>query len=243
MTLRPIILLTRPKHDAEQDAKYLEDLGYSPLISPLLNIEPLKHSATKSKKYQAIIFTSANAVRLFKHHDTSQKAFAVGNNTAAALTDAGYKNINNANGTAKDLETLIRNRQNTSDKLAFIRGQDIAYPLAQQLKKYGYKIDEYITYKTNYINRFTQETIKKITDGNCVAITLYSKKTAENMMKIFEKTIPTPNLKHTKLLCISPSVLEYVHSKMPNNIWHSTYSAKTQDRDGMLSLIKQEIKI
>lgn len=243
MTVRPTILLTRPKHDAEKDAQNLKNLGYTTISSPLLAIESVQHSDINTKHYNALLFTSANAVRFFKNHDTSRTVFAVGNNTTDALIKAGYKTINNASGTAKDLEALICNKQKTSDKLAFIRGQDIAYPLSNQLKKHGFGIDEYITYKTTPTKTLTSEAAQKIKNENCSAITLYSKKTAEYLIETLEKTALLPHLKQTKLLCISPSVLEYVHSKMPHNTWQGTYSAQTPDRDGMLSLIQQEIKI
>ena len=60
------ILITRPLIDAEDLMGKLFSLGHKIIHIPTLKINPAKLEPIDAKKYNAFIFTSANAIRNLK---------------------------------------------------------------------------------------------------------------------------------------------------------------------------------
>ena len=60
------ILITRPLIDSEDLMGKLFSLGHKIIHVPTLKISPIKKESVDLNKYDALIFTSANAVRSLK---------------------------------------------------------------------------------------------------------------------------------------------------------------------------------
>src|SRR5690349_7437875 len=95
-----LVLITRPAADADAFANDVTSLGFTPLIEPMLGIVPVPHETPDLKSYPAIVFTSANAVRVFgcKADNRDVLVFAVGSHTADEARKAGYLRIISAEG-------------------------------------------------------------------------------------------------------------------------------------------------
>ena len=62
-------LLTRPMHDSKKLAEMLETRGHPAVIEPMMEIRFLPFNPpTDPASFQAVVFTSANGVRAFRHH-------------------------------------------------------------------------------------------------------------------------------------------------------------------------------
>ena len=104
------LLILRPERGAIATAKKAEALGLSPLIRSLFAVEPRAWDAPEPALFDALLVTSANAVRyggqaigLYRN----LPVFAVGAATAKAARDAGFAQVIEGAGNAADaLEAL-----------------------------------------------------------------------------------------------------------------------------------------
>jgi uroporphyrinogen-III synthase len=108
MIKEPAIWVTRTLPDAGETGVRLRQLGYTPVVAPLLRVE---HLPTKINLAEVarLVFTSRNAVRLFKPSAQAKKlpVFAVGDRTAVAARAAGYRHVHSASGDVERLAELI----------------------------------------------------------------------------------------------------------------------------------------
>ena len=96
-----ILIVTRPRGQAARSASALRAAGAEVITFPVLAIAPVDaaHTAAALATASAIIFVSANAVAygvpLLRAGDIppTTEIFAIGRATAAALADAGFKNV------------------------------------------------------------------------------------------------------------------------------------------------------
>lgn len=101
--MKPPLLIVRPEPGARQTAARAAALGWQAIVAPIFRIEPLAWDAPDPQGYDALIVTSANAVRqaggaLPRYRRLP--AFAVGGATAAALRDAGFADVRSGRGNA-----------------------------------------------------------------------------------------------------------------------------------------------
>ena len=99
------ILLTRPLIDAEDLMGKFFSLGHKIIHIPTLKISAAKIDPVNAKKFNAFIFTSANAIRNLKliNSDKSKICFCVGSITEKIVRQAGYNNTISAGGTVLSL--------------------------------------------------------------------------------------------------------------------------------------------
>ncbi len=232
MARRPVILITRPEGDAEVYALELEALGFKTLSEPMLEIEPATFAKPDLDRYQALIFTSARAVRLFceRVKERDLPVYVVGERTASEARKFGFDQVFDAGGTGDDLAALVA--QNITDKftpLLHVRGEHVARPLDEMLAGHGIKLEPLVVYTANKIERFSSGFSLKDVD----AVTFFSKRTAGNFMRLIKASKNLAKLRHIKALCISEAVLKCVQP----DVWEQTYVADTPDRRGMEALL------
>ena len=144
------ILITRPLIDSEDLMAKLFSLGHKIIHIPTLKISPLKKDSVDLSKYDALIFTSTNAIRNLKVvNDKKDKlCFCVGSITEKIARQKGYNNTVSAGGTVNALKNLIinSNQINEKSKIAYFCGDNISYDLDLELKKDGLKVTKIINY-------------------------------------------------------------------------------------------------
>ncbi len=88
------ILITRPLIDAEDLMAKLFSLGHKIIHLPTLKIIPAKLNPIDFKQFNALIFTSANAIRNLKvtEQDKSKLCFCVGAITEKIARSKGFNN-------------------------------------------------------------------------------------------------------------------------------------------------------
>jgi uroporphyrinogen-III synthase len=90
--MRPLVIV-RPEPGASESARAAERLGLRTLVLPLFAVEPVQWDVPDSEQFDALLLTSANAVRhagsgLGRIRDLP--AHCVGDATAAAAQAAGF---------------------------------------------------------------------------------------------------------------------------------------------------------
>jgi uroporphyrinogen-III synthase len=232
---RKMILITRPENEAESFAREVEAAGFIPLIEPLLNIVPLDYKKPESTDYEGLIFTSANAVRVFGCPSgfANMTVFCVGEHTASAVREVGYSQITSGQDDGVELAALIAGTAKVGAQLLHIRGEHTAVFLEDILLKGGITVEVLTVYTARAVERFSPQCRAALENEVLTAVTFFSKRTAENFLSLIEKEGLSGKLRGVKALCISESVLECVRGFFPQE----AYSARLPDRASMIELI------
>ena len=205
------ILITRPLIDTEDLMGKLFSLGHKIVHIPTLKISAANVSPVDSKKYDAFIFTSANAVRNLKlnNQDTSKICFCVGSITEKIVRQKGYNNTISAGGTVNALKNIILNSDQIDKKksIAYFCGDYISSNLDIELKNDGFQIDKIINYTSEKITDLNEENNKIINNHPPDIIFIYSKRSAESFIEIVKKYSLNGLMTESRVLCISEKVL------------------------------------
>ena len=132
------ILITRPLIESEDLMGKLFSLGHKIVHIPTLKISASNANPVDAKKYDAFIFTSANAIRNLKlnNQDNSKICFCVGSITEKIVRQKGYNNTISAGGTVNALKNIILNSDQIDKKksIAYFCGDYISSDLDIELK-------------------------------------------------------------------------------------------------------------
>ena len=154
------IVITRPKEDSFYLIENLIKLGHIVTHLPVIKIEKLETKKINLLNYQAVIFTSSNAIKFANlgKINLKLKCFCVGNATEFAAKKAGFINTYCSEGTVDSLtELIIRTLDNKSGKLLYLSSEFISKDLDKDLINFGYSVDRI----ANYTSLQLKKLIKK----------------------------------------------------------------------------------
>ena len=204
------ILITRSLIDSEDLMGKLFSLGHKIIHVPTLKISSVKKESIDISQYDALIFTSANAVRNLKvlNKDKNKLCFCVGSITEKIARQLGYQNTLSAGGTVNALKNLIINSEQINEKsrLAYFCGDNVAYDLDLELKKEGLKINSIINYKSEKITDLNDQNKTIITNHAPDIIFVYSLRSGESFLEIVKNHSLYPLMTGSKVMCISEKV-------------------------------------
>ena len=205
------ILITRPLIDSEDLMGKLFSLGHKIVHIPTLKISASNANPVDAKKYDAFIFTSANAIRNLKldNQDTNKICFCVGSITEKIVRLKGYNNTISAGGTVNALKNIILNSDQIDKKksIAYFCGDYISSNLDKELKNEGFQIDKIINYTSEKITELNEENNKIIKNHPPDIIFIYSQRSAESFIEIVKKYSLNGLMTESRVLCISEKVL------------------------------------
>ena len=205
------ILITRPLIDSEDLMGKLFSLGHKIVHIPTLKISSANASIVDAKKYDAFIFTSANAIRNLKldNQDTNKICFCVGSITEKIVRLKGYNNTISAGGTVNALKNIILNSDQIDKKksIAYFCGDYISSNLDKELKNEGFQVDKIINYTSEKITELNEENNKIIKNHPPDIIFIYSQRSAESFIEIVKNYSLNGLMTESRVLCISEKVL------------------------------------
>ena len=159
------VLVTRPQPGANATAARLGEMGFSPILLPLTRIEPVEPvSVRDAAAFDAVAITSVNAVR----HSSpgllaalrEKPVFAVGEASAAAAREAGFRTVYSAGGTARELAVLIARECRPGSSILHPVGVERTAGFAEALEAESYAVDivevysaAKISYTTDFLSR------------------------------------------------------------------------------------------
>ena len=206
------ILITRPLIDAEDLMGKFFSLGHKIIHIPTLKISSVKVEPIDESKYNAFIFTSANAIRNLKvvKQDKSKLCFCVGAITEKIARMSGYNNTVSAGGTVNALKNLITSSSqiNEKSKIAYFCGDNVFYDLDLELKREGITTNKIINYTSEKIIDLNEENKKIISSHPPDIIFVYSARSAESFVEIVKKYSLYPLMTGSKVMCISKKVAD-----------------------------------
>jgi len=204
------ILITRPLIDSEDLMGKLFSLGHKIIHIPTLKILPIESEPVDLNKFDAVIFTSANAIRNLKviNKEKNKLCFCVGSITEKIARQSGYLNTLSAGGTVNALKNLIinSNKINEKSKIAYFCGDNVAYDLDLELKKEGLKINKIINYKSEKITDLNDQNKKIISSHSPDIIFVYSVRSGESFIEITRNHSLYPLMTGSKVMCISEKI-------------------------------------
>jgi len=165
-------------------------MGIDPIVSPVLDINFRARIDVELAGTQAIVFTSANGVRAWvpRRPERDLPVFAVGDATAEAARDAGFKKVHTARGDVDALAKLIRRKAKPEDgDLLHVRGIHVAGNLGGALKPDGFRVHDAIGYGAVAVDTLGEEAIAAIVSGAPVSVLVHSARGAKTFLDLLRK--------------------------------------------------------
>jgi len=182
------ILVTRPQPDNDATSAALRAQGYGVLPAPMLRFEQVALQDDADAHYGAVIVTSANALRAIADQPVTRSLlklplFAVGERTAEAAREMGFKQVVSANGDASALRDLMVDSVKAktlkkSATLLYLAGADLARDLAGELGERGFDVVTHTTYRMAPVPALPAEVIAAFAAGGVEAVLHYSRRSA-----------------------------------------------------------------
>jgi len=204
------IVITRPKEDSFYLIENLIKLGHIVTHLPVIKIEKLETKKINLLNYQAVVFTSSNAIRFMNIEKFNQKikCFCVGRATELSAKKIGFINTYSSEGTVDSLiELIIRNMETKSGKLLYLSSEFISKDLDKDLINFGYSVDRIANYTSLPVEEIDKKTLNFFEKKPPDAIFIYSAKSAKNLFNLINKYSLLNVVTQSNLMCISEKVL------------------------------------
>jgi uroporphyrinogen-III synthase len=187
------ILVTRPHPDDEATAAGLRARGFEVLLAPMLRFQPVAFPVDMDARYDAVIVTSANALRGIESHLAGHRLlklplFAVGEHTAAAARRVGFSKVISANGDAASLRDCVlasvkAKALTKAGTLLYLTGADLARDLAGELGEHGFSVVTYTTYRMMPVSSLPPEAGDAFAAHRIDAVLHYSRRSARAFLE------------------------------------------------------------
>ena len=204
------IVITRPKEDSLYLIENLMKLGHAVTHLPVIKIEKLETKKINLLNYQAIIFTSSNAIKFMniEKFNSKIKCFCVGKATELTARQIGFLNTYSSEGTVDSLiELIVRTVDSKSGKLIYLSSEFISKDLDKDLIKTGYVVDRISNYTSLPVQEVDKKTLDFFEKKPPDVIFIYSSKSAKNLFNLINKYSLLNVVTQSNLMCISEKVL------------------------------------
>jgi uroporphyrinogen-III synthase len=203
------ILFTKSQNSSETLIKRFVAKGHRVTNFSILNIKPIIIPDINFKDFTAVIFTSSNAVQNLKNikNISHLKCFCVGEETAVVAKKIGFLNIQVAGGNYIELRDLIfKSCDKAKEKFIYVRGEFISNDLEGDFKKEGYNLKSATNYTAEPNLNIDRQLIEDLKNKLVDVIFVYSKRTADQLLKIILNHKIANDLDNCSLNCISINV-------------------------------------
>ncbi len=239
--MKPIVVITRTRPDADALASRVEAMGYTPLLEPMLAVRAT-HAPTPHDPMcvEGLVVTSAQAIRhlntlvrevAFRH----KPLYAVGPKTAQMARVRGWTNVHDGGGDVRALGTFLKSRPEIgpASRLLHICGRDIARDTRGILADVPGQVLDWVVYETDAAEGLSDDFFRALHTGNIKAVLFHSAKAAEVFAQNVRAYDDDGSLNQIKLLCLSPAVVESLATLHSGG----TYTAERPDEDALLALL------
>ena len=204
------IVITRPKEESLYLIENLIKLGHMVTHLPVIKIQKLETKKINLLNYQAIIFTSSNAIKFMNIEKFNSKinCFCVGKTTELTARQVGFVNTYTSEGTVDSLiELIIRTLDSKSGKLLYLSSEFISKDLDKDLINAGYSVDRISNYTSVPVEEIDKKTLDFLKKKPPDVIFIYSSKSAKNLFNLINKYSLLNVVTQSNLMCISEKVL------------------------------------
>ena len=204
------IVITRPKEDSLYLIQNLIKLGHVVTHLPVIKIEKLETKKINLLNYQAVIFTSSNAIRFMniEKFNSKIKCLCVGKATEFTAKQVGFINTYTSEGTVDSLiELIVRILESKTGKLLYLSSEFISKVLDKDLINAGYAVDRISNYTSLPVEEIDKKILNFFEKKTPDVIFVYSSKSAKNLFNLINKYALLNVVTQSNLMCISEKVL------------------------------------
>ena len=216
-----LVVVTRPRAQAQAFASLLEEAGATVLLVPTIVIEPpaswepLDRALDGIGDYGWAVFTSVNGVEMTRRRLEERgraadvlrgrRLAAIGPATAGALRDLGLEpevvpEEYVAEGLADRLRGLIR----PGERVLLARAADTRDVLVRELEAAGALVDEVPAYRTRPAHGDAEELRRALAEGRVDVVTFTSSSTVRHFAGLFPSGDLPRLLSGVAIACIGP---------------------------------------
>jgi uroporphyrinogen-III synthase len=206
---RALVLVTRPRPEAEETAARLEALGHSCLIEPMLEIVPMEGPALDLGGVQALLVTSRNGARALAARTMERRlrVFAVGDATAGVLGDLGFTHVEAGEGTGLDLAERVRGScAPAGGALLHVRGLDVAADPVPPLRAAGFETRSAVLYEVRTPSAFSPHLERTMRQRAIGYALFFSHRTARAFVRLADAAGLGPACGDIEACCLSAAV-------------------------------------
>ncbi len=229
------ILVTRPEPGGSATAAALTEMGWVPILAPILIIQPRPAHPPPPRQIAAILLPSANALigldATWHHH----RVLTVGAATAAHAIAAGFTTVESANGDAHALVTLTARtiRCDTGTLLlACAEGQSL--DLAKGLRAAGFRVARRVVYAAKPANTLPHVAAEALRSGRLRAVLFFSAETARHFMRLVRAAGLGAHLARLEAITIGPKA----GMALKDGGWSQVRVTGLPTQAGMLALLR-----
>ena len=236
--IKPLVLVTRPKPEADATATRIAALGYRTLIEPLIEIVPRLGPPLELGDIQAVLVTSGNGARALAAHTPlrDQWLFAVGDATAKALRELGFLRVESARGSATELAELVQRRCDPSrGSLLHVRGDVVASDPSVSLSEAGFSVRTAVLYETRTPSAFSPSLERTMRHNDLAYVLFFSARTARTFVRLALAAGVASACERTEAFCLSVAVAAAA-AGVP---WRAVRVAVRPDHEALLNLLPQ----
>ena len=199
------ILLTRQLQDSKDLIQKFKSNGFKVSNLPLLEISKSDYNETKIYNHNAIIFTSSNAIRFLdlKNINKNILCFCVGSYTEKTARSNGFQNVFVADGNVRNLKELVQQNLSLKDnKILYVSGDVVSYPLDKELISEGYNVERLINYTVKHNENLDLSFLESLKIDMPNLVYVYSENSAKSFLKLIKKYELVDYWMNTNLMCI-----------------------------------------
>ena len=199
------ILLTRNLEDSKDLILKFKSSGFKVSNIPLLEINKINHNEIKINAFHAIIFTSSNAIRFLdlKRIDKNILCFCVGSSTEKTARSYGFQRVYAADGNVRNLKELLQqNLPAKYNKIIYVSGEVVSYPLDRELTSEGYNVERLINYSVKHNENLDLSFLESLKKDMPDLVYVYSENSAKSFLNLIKKYELVDYWMNTNLMCI-----------------------------------------
>ncbi|MDX2236243.1 MAG: uroporphyrinogen-III synthase [Hyphomonadaceae bacterium] len=223
------VAVTRAEPGAQRTARALAALGHDPVVAPLLDIVDVD-APTDFPGVQALLFTSANAVRARAAAAAPRTlaAWCVGAATADAARAAGFEAVRSADGDVAALAAQAAAQLDAAaGALVHLSGAEVAGDLVGALRARGFDAQQRIVYRAEPVRAPPPALTEALPQLD--AVLFHSPRAAQ----VFRSLYPDAGaISASAAVCLSAAVAD---AAGPG--WRATLVAATPDEPALLAAL------
>jgi uroporphyrinogen III methyltransferase/synthase len=215
------IVITRARAQAHSLARAIEELGGEVIEFPTIEIQPaadpgeLDRAVKNLKRYDWLIFTSANGVEIFldrmarltidARELAAKQIAAIGPETAKRLAAAGIERcLVPASYRAEGILDMLQPQAMNGKRVLIPRAAKAREVLPESLRQWGAEVDVVEAYRTVVANVDPQELKERLRCREIDMVTFTSSSTVANFAQLFDGQRLSGILGKTPVACIGP---------------------------------------
>lgn len=232
----PLVLVTRPRPQAEATASLLAALGYRCLIEPMVEIVPCTGPPLDLAGVQALLVTSGNGGRALANRTSARglKVFAVGDATAATLSRLGFLSVESASGDARDLAALVQERCHpAAGPLLHVRGDAVGTDPGEILRAAGFTVCATVLYESRTPSAFSPELERTLRRHGLAFALFFSPRSGRTFVTLAQAAGLAPDCATVEACCLSAAIAAAVEG----GPWRAVRIAVRPEQRALLALL------